>query len=407
MKYSREEFLKALGAETIHEDFLECFEESMADYDKNGAAFLKDEFVDGIQSRYDFLDEKYDFVMKEIKRVRECDLYARYSFLLYKMLVRNGGMSRVTLKDLPAYKDVEERVDYEMAAYFAVLAFAPDMISYYEKRGLPKKIIRDTLEDCFQGTIKLRTVTHDRDGFDDKTYFSWNQLYTNFSINRIGPLNFEINSKLGRSVTVLTNGEGEYKILPVASKIANGGYISGTAGHTDEEFFADVTETDTEYIGYPVNTDLVLVEKKKQAFKKSEWKVAVKTGDAVISVHIPTGAPITPENCRTAYKECLEIVRKYFPEYDVKAIYCGTWLLDPQLADMLSEKSNIVNFGRQYMRFPISSQGRGVFSFLFRKPFKTLEDLPENTTLERAVKAHCIAGNYVYEASGFIFEDCL
>lgn len=404
MKYSQEDFLGALNLDTVHEAFFDFYEESMSEYESRGVFFLDDEFIESILAKYRFLTEKYDFVVRERSRVRESELCAKYSFLLYKMLVRNHGKAKIRLTNIPKPDDIALRVDFEMAAYFATLAFAPDMIDYYEKRGLPCQIITDTLQDCFEDTIKLRTVTHDRDGFDDNTYFYWNQLYTNYSIIRVGVLNFEIDAIFNRKVKIFENGNGDYRIFPLESPISQGGYIAGTAGHTDEKFTADIEESETEYIGYSVDTDKAIVTEKREALAKSEWRIALSPGDRIISVHIPTGTSLTKENCIASYRDALVTVRNFFPEYNVKAIYCCTWLLDPQHAEMLSEKSNIVNFGRQYKRFPVLSQGKGVFSFLFRRPYKSLDELPENTTLERRVKAHYISGNFIYEAGGVIFE---
>ena len=91
----------------------------------------------------------------------------------------------------------------------------------------------------------------------------------------------------------------------------------------------------------------------------------------------------------------------------MKALYCHSWLLDPALKDLAKKGSNIVSFGSRFLRYPTVSEGRGVFMFLFRKYVDNLEELPENTSLERAVKAHYLEGKYVYEVGGVIFEDML
>ena len=407
MKYTEKDFMRALGAEEIYESFLDNFEESMAEYEENGAFFLADGFVAELQKTWGFLNEKYDFVMRELRRVRENDLAARYSFLLYKMLLRNVGKPKIKLTGRPSFADTALTVDFEMAAYFSLLAFAPDMIAHHKERGLSDKIITDTLEDCFEGTVLLRTVTHGRDGFDDLVYFAWNQLYTDYSIIRIGILNFEMNHKFPAMAKVFKNRKGEYAILSLNREIADGGYIAGSAGYPDTAFVSDYSESDTEYIGYPADMQSARVLCERVSLKKDEWREVLSEGDGAVSVHIPTGAPLTEENCLSAFRECFAVAKKHYPELNVKALYCHSWLLDPQIGDLVKKKSNIVNFGSQFLRYPSKSEGRGVFSFLFRKPFKELSDLPENTSLERAVKAHYLEGKYIYETAGVIFEDML
>ena len=406
MAYTSEKLLKELGVEAMPEQFFDYFDETMAEYDKLGVFYLEDDFTKKLNDSYAFLPAKIDFVLKSAKRVRESELCARYSYLLYKMLVRADGKVRISLNTCcPQSEDVEKKVDFEMAAYFAVLAFAPKMIEYYEGRGLPKEIITSTLNDCFEGTIFLRNVTHGRDGFSDETYFNWNQLYTNYSIIRVGVLNFEINQTFPSQMLVLTDGKGNYEILADNLEISDDGYLTGAAGYPDAKFTATVTETEDEYIGYPIDKDNARVKSEKIALKKSEWRVALKKGDPTISVHIPTGVSVDSASCEYAYRECIRAVKEYFPEYKVKAIRCASWLLDPQMRDMLPPESKILQFQSKYMRFPNKSQGRGVFSFLFRKQCENYEELPESTSLMRKVKAHYISGKYIYEPGGVIFFD--
>ena len=407
MSYTKQEFLNALGVRSLHESFFEDYEVSLAEFDSKGAFFLADSFVEALQAEWGFLRDKYDFVMQELARVRANDLAARYAYLLYKMLLRNAGSPRITLEETPSFSDTQTRVDFEMAAYFSLLAFAPDMITAHKKRGLPTKVIADTLCDCFEDTIRLRNVTDGRDGFDDKVYFSWFQLYTNLSIVRIGILNFEVNKTFGNAVKVFKNKAGEYKMLSAAQEISNGGYIAGSAGYPDTAFVSEYCESDNAYIGYPVDMENACVRSEKITLPKSEWRLALDEGDGVFSIHIPSGAPITPENCVAQYREAFKIAQKYYPEYSVKALYCHSWLLDPALKDLAKKGSNIVSFGSRFLRYPTVSEGRGVFMFLFRKYVDNLEELPENTSLERAVKAHYLEGKYVYEVGGVIFEDML
>lgn len=408
MKYTEEQFLNALGVSALHENFFEDYEQSMAEYDLSGVFFLADSFIEGLQNAWGFLNEKYDFVMRELRSVRENDLAARYSFLLYKMLLRNVGSPRITLLETPCFADTDTTVDFEMAAYFSLLAFAPHIISCHKKRDLPKQIIIDTLEDCFEGVIKLRNITHGRDGFDDKIYFSWNQLYVDCSIIRIGVLNFKMNQKLGNQIRIFVNAAGEYKMLSNNQEMSADGFVvAGSAGYLNPDFVAEYFETETEYVGFPVDTVNAGVERKSISLKKSEWSEILSEGDGVAGVHIPNGAAITPENCTIAYRSCFEIAKKYFPEYNIKAISCQSWLLDPTIARLVKKSSNIVRFGSQYMRYPTRSSGTAVFMFLFRRPYEKLEDLPENTSLERAIKAHYLDGKYIYEAGGVIFEDAL
>ena len=67
MKYSKEEFLKNIGASIIHERFFDSFEQTMAEYDRSGAEFLSDEFFGSVEMGYAFLEEKREFLLRELR----------------------------------------------------------------------------------------------------------------------------------------------------------------------------------------------------------------------------------------------------------------------------------------------------------------------------------------------------
>jgi len=77
--------------------------------------------------------------------------------------------------------------------------------------------------------------------------------------------------------------------------------------------------------------------------------------------------------------------------------------MDPQLSKLLKPGSNITAFQRKFTRFPFVSSGNAVFKFVFFKQCKTLQELPENTSLERVLKKHYLDGHYIYEPGGFFF----
>jgi hypothetical protein len=96
-----------------------------------------------------------------------------------------------------------------------------------------------------------------------------------------------------------------------------------------------------------------------------------------------------------------------FPDKELKAIGCCSWLLSPTLAEILPETSNIVAFLTPYHKYPIKTQGQAVFSFLYPKKVEKYEDLEENTSLQRKVKELYLSGGGVPEAGGLIFFDDL
>ncbi len=127
------------------------------------------------------------------------------------------------------------------------------------------------------------------------------------------------------------------------------------------------------------------------------------SGDVGLGVHIPETGAMTPEVCDASFAAAREFFPKHFPEYDLRVATCSSWLLDEQLADYLPEMSNIVAFQRRFHLTPGGSDGdRAVFEFVFRRVKPALDDLPQRTTLERAVVAHLRSGGHWQSRLGWV-----
>ena len=138
---------------------------------------------------------------------------------------------------------------------------------------------------------------------------------------------------------------------------------------------------------------------------KKEWHVVLQKENGILDVHIPSHVPLTKENADAAYKRAWEVLPRCYPAFGAKAIACYSWLLDPQLKQFLKPTSNLVAFQDKYHRFAMKSCGTDVREFLFKKPVTRVEDFCEDTSLQRAVKAHYLNGNYIYAQGGIFFPE--
>jgi len=127
-------------------------------------------------------------------------------------------------------------------------------------------------------------------------------------------------------------------------------------------------------------------------------------GERYLDVHIPPGAPLTPEACRASYAEAAQLARQKLGFTKV-TISCQSWLLSPVLKQLLPPNSNILAFARDYTIVQTHtapfSQFAGFIFDLETVP-ENLDELPEDTSLRRAFKAHLKAGKPVGTAWGLI-----
>ena len=77
-------------------------------------------------------------------------------------------------------------------------------------------------------------------------------------------------------------------------------------------------------------------------------------------------------------------------------------MLDPKLAEILGPSSRITGFINQYLKYPIKSNGQELFNFVFPGDFDSYESLPEDTSLQRKLKAMYINGEFIHAHAGFV-----
>jgi len=130
---------------------------------------------------------------------------------------------------------------------------------------------------------------------------------------------------------------------------------------------------------------------------------ALPEGDAALGVHIPESGPLTPEACDESLASAQPFFARHFPETPTRLGICTSWLLDPQLAEYLEPESNIMRFQR---RFELVGEGfdgdADVLRFVFHRIAPNIEELPQRTTLERAIVGHLRKGKHWRSPTGWI-----
>jgi hypothetical protein len=128
-----------------------------------------------------------------------------------------------------------------------------------------------------------------------------------------------------------------------------------------------------------------------------------RRGDPCLGTHIPETGPLTPEACDASFRRAREFFARHFPEESYPIATCGSWLLDPQLAEYLPATSNIMRFQRRFHLTPVSwDADREIVEFVFRRSKPQLDELPQETTLQRAIVQHLRAGRHWFGRSGWL-----
>lgn len=136
-----------------------------------------------------------------------------------------------------------------------------------------------------------------------------------------------------------------------------------------------------------------------------DYEKALQTGDSVISVHIPADGRMTPELVDEAFALAEEFFPKYFPELDVKAYMCGSWLLNTDMQEFLNPESNIIRFQKRFRVVLTGPNGYSLYWHIFGvENFVPLEELKPINKFQQTFLDRVKAGKTLYTGYGYILK---
>lgn len=124
--------------------------------------------------------------------------------------------------------------------------------------------------------------------------------------------------------------------------------------------------------------------------------------DGLIDIHIPSGGTLERSAIAQSLTLGREFVSRFFPRWKNAPMVCHSWLLSPTLAQLLPENSGIRIFQSFFHITPTGEEDRSFMEWCYKREDLTLEELPENTSLQRKLKAHLLAGNPFLDAKGVL-----
>lgn len=403
-----QELMQAAGCEKWPERWNGFYDEVAADFEKNGCRYLTPEYYDEIAEKYGIFTENLALYKQAAAAVAADGSLSLFFALLCRALENRETAYEETLAcKLPKSPAGEHRLALDMLEGLAIFSQIPYAYSVLKSRDLPEDYIRLMLSKLEYGVKDYEL----RFGVPGYAHLYWNQLIIDGKLFRIGRLELEMRDNCPAGVSIFENAKGERVALVDNVRMHRDGYTLGVIFYEDETdaWDAVITETETDYIGY-VPDGTGRVPHTPVTLPKTEWRRVLSPADKVISIHIPADGKLDDAAVRATYPEMMKFLAAYFPEFDYKAFYCASWLLEPALEDLLGSESNIAKFGKGFTRYIARDAGYGVFHFAFRVTGKPgtdypFDDLPETTSLFRAVKEYYKSGKGIYAVSGVFFAD--
>lgn len=389
-------FIKSCGEEIFKKDFLPIYEEALLECEREGVFFLTEEYIRAVNDATGAYPRILDDILAEAERIRKNPSLMQYALFIHKSMQKRDLYKRnIAYFSLP----VEE---YPLFAFLCLIPAIKNTYDFLVKKGLDDDIIRATVghyEEC----VFIYAKRFDRLGMN-KRYFDWLQHYVDHEILNINRLRFEI-LPLTEPIRVIRNKKsGEDVVIMEQGEFNSDGLCLKNPPRKEFAFSCSFSETDSLYVGHPVNEDGKATAT-AVTYPKQEYETVIQRGDILLSVHIPADGDFSRETCRESYERAKAVFKKFFPEIDVKGFVCYSWMMSPELQFHLKPTSRVLGFAAPYARFPIFSEGEDVLNFVFYLKFKTYEDLAEDTSLQRSLKRLYLDGGRLYEYGGIFAQD--
>lgn len=370
--------------------------------------WLTVDYIREIHEKYGFFKQNIDVILSAVPHIVKVPELCILAKTLYHILdTRVKYKEAFTEFEVPkAPEGCENSIGYDCVCGFPILAHLVPSWKDLEAKGIEESIIAENLT-----TLDfLFTYSYEETGKASftKQFFEFygNAIYKETFV--LGRLRFEICKNLVRPARIFENGCGEQKVIMCDCVIHKSGNILGAYGceDADDSFEAVFTETDDEYIGYAVNEKTCLCENKLTHLNKSEWKPIYTPGDNALKVHIPYGDRLTKEAVEDSYNRAREFFTRCYPEIKFDGFHLFCWMLSPDLCDILSPDSGVIQFRSKYTVFPAKDNAVDTIMYAFGikeqdVPSVNIKNLPEDNTLRRGIKKKLLEGTVFHQCYGF------
>jgi hypothetical protein len=119
-----------------------------------------------------------------------------------------------------------------------------------------------------------------------------------------------------------------------------------------------------------------------------EYEMRMESGKHLIDIHIPADADMTISKLRKSYLEALDFFKKYYPDFIGADMVCNSWLLAPSLKKVLPENSRILQFQKAFDIGNMEVDSLGFMDWIYGSRDIPIEELPEDTSLQRKLKPY-------------------
>lgn len=133
-----------------------------------------------------------------------------------------------------------------------------------------------------------------------------------------------------------------------------------------------------------------------------EYELIDKTDSRYIAFHMPSDVCLAKQNIVNSFFQARDFFQEKFPEYGPITTRGGiSWLHSPTLKKLLPNDSNILEYQKLFINDRVSASCEYKL-WVFRRNDIPLDELPENTSLQRNLKRYLQGGGTFVTAAGYL-----
>ncbi|MBE6688202.1 MAG: hypothetical protein E7588_02860 [Ruminococcaceae bacterium] len=129
--------------------------------------------------------------------------------------------------------------------------------------------------------------------------------------------------------------------------------------------------------------------------------VQYKNGQKAMTIHIPSYLKFTHEACLESYEKAKIFFDKSLGLKDIPII-CNSWMIHPNLQELLPADSAIAKFGRDFYIYGVTNEPAAPIQWVFGPYKEKPDDYPQNTTLQKNLVKWIKAGKPVGRGIGIL-----
>ena len=281
-------------------------------------------------------------------------------------------------------------------ALLTLLSQVPWLRAEYERRGLPKSVLRATLLDIPIWMEACREKT----GAYGLIEYSWLVHTFRLKLFRIGRLEF-MRGAGTMPAHVFKAADGRLIALaPEGMRYAPEGIADGANGIFSPEAWTARYDEDADQIrGHVISTD-GRAAREIETFPAQDLRRVYRPGDQVLEVHIPSGEPLAPEKAFGAMRAAPGFFRAHFSHDDMHLFTCESWLMDGALREAFPG-GNIGAFQDLFARVPFAGDDRQTIERVFGFNAQSVPQTPQGNRLQRGIIDLYRRGGRCCEAYGY------